>query len=296
MSIRDKRAEAARKLTAVQRKVARLRREKGVEIAGTSHDVRISRADIKKMNSRQLLSFIRKAESFTSRRTQFVAGDNGVPLDAKTARGVERKENMLNERHSKIMESIGDFQAPFTGMSLEQRDKQMRPTVRAGGEPFTRTFEPVKTRIQDVRSMEALEALDKWREKQLRPTYARERVNAARDQLNKMLTRTGQEFFKARFNALTDEQFFVLWEYGPYAGEVSLIYEIMKAESEQSELSDADRQIYEDLSYEINEALTWAESITPSIDLGPATNRRAQPGKRARARQRAQNRRAQKRS
>lgn len=296
MSIKDTRAEAARKLTAVQRKVARLRREKGVEIAGTSHDVRISRADIGKMNSRQLHSFMRKAESFTSRSTQFVAGANGVPLDAKRVREFQRKENMLNERHSKIMKSIGDLEAPFTGMTLEQRDKQMRPTVRAGGEAFTRTFEPVKTRIQDVRSMEAIEALDKWREKQLRPTYARERVNSARDELDKMLTRTGQDFFKARFSALSDEQFFTLWEYGPYAGDISAIYEIMKAQSEQSELSDADRQMYEDLSYEINDALTWAESITPTIDLGAATNRRAQPGKRAQARQRGQNRRAQKRS
>lgn len=295
MSIKDTRADAARKLTAVQRKVARLRREKGVEIAGTSHDVRISRADIGKMNSRQLQSFMRKAESFTSRSTQFVAGANGVPLDAKRVREFQRKENMLNERHSKIMKSIGDFEAPFTGMTLEQRDKQMRPTVRAGGEAFTRTFEPVKTRIQDVRSMEAIEALDRWREKQLRPTYARERVNSARDELDKMLTRTGQDFFKARFNALSDEQFFTLWEYGPYAGDVSAIYEIMKAQSEQSELSDADRQMYEDLSYEINDALTWAESITPTIDLGAPTNRRAQPGKRAQARQRGQNRRAQKR-
>lgn len=295
MTIKDTRAEAARKLTAVQRKVARLRREKGVEIAGTSHDVRVSRADIGKMNTRQLQSFMRKAESFTSRSTQFVAGANGVPLDAKRVREFQRKENMLNERHSKIMKSIGDFEAPFTGMTLEQRDKQMRPTVRAGGEAFTRTFEPVKTRIQDVRSMEAIEALDKWREKQLRPTYARERVNSARDELDKMLTRTGQDFFKARFNALSDEQFFTLWEYGPYAGDVSAIYEIMKAQSEQSELSDADRQMYEDLSYEINDALTWAESITPTIDLGAETNRRAQPGKRAQARQRGQNRRTQKR-
>lgn len=295
MSIKDTRAEAARKLTSVQRKVARLRREKGVEIAGTSHDVRISRADIGKMNSRQLQSFMRKAESFTNRKTQFVAGANGVPLDAKRVREFQRKENMLNERHSRVMKSIGDFEAPFTGMTLEQRDKQMRPTVRAGGEAFTRTFEPVKTRIQDVRSMEAIDALDKWREKQLRPTYARERVNSARDELNKMLTRTGQDFFKARFNALSDEQFFTLWEYGPYAGDVSAIYEIMKAQSEQSELSDADRQIYEDLSYEINDALAWAESITPAIDLGAKTNRRAQPGKRAQARQRAQNRRTQKR-
>lgn len=295
MAIKDTRAEAQRKLTAVQRKVARLRRVKGVEVAGTSHDPRIERARIAKMSTRELNKFIAKANEFTSRKTQFVAGANGVPLDAERVRRLEAREKAIRNKTQKVMQSIGEFTAPFTGMTIEQRDAQMRPSVRAGGEAFTRTFEPVKTRIQDVRSNEALDALEKWRDKQLRPTYARERVNSARDELNKMLTRTGQDFFKARFNALSDEQFFTMWEYGPYAGEVSQIYEIMSATGDGGELSDVDRQIFEDLSYEINEALTWAESINPTIDLGPETNRRREPGKRAQARQRAQKRRQGKR-
>ena len=287
MAIKDTRAEALKKLTAVQRKVARLRREKGVEIAGTQHDVRINRADVGKMNSRQLASFIRKAESFTSRKTQFVAGANGVPLNAQKVREFQRKERAMNAKHEAVMKSIGDMQAPFTGMTLEQRDKQMRPTVRAGGEAFARTFEPAMTKISNVRSEEALQLLDKFRDKQLSPTYARERVNSARDEFNKMLTRTGHEFFKARANALSDEQFFTFWEYGPYAGDTSMIYEIVKAMGEQGNMSDTDRQIIEDVSAEINDALTWAESISPDIDLGPATSRRREPGSRAQARARA---------
>ena len=290
MSIRDKRAEAARKLTAVQRKVSRLRREKGVEITGSAYDARIPREKIGRMNSRQLDAFIRKANAFTSRSTQFVAGAHGVPLNRNLVRQLERKEATLRAKNESVMSGIGDMQAPYTGMTLRERE-QMRPTVKTGGEAFARTFEPVKTRIQDVRSEEAIKALDRYRDKQLSPTYARERVNSSRDELNKMLDKTGQHFFKARFNALTDEQFFTLWEYGPWAGEVSLVYEIMKETEDGTDLSDTDRMMYEDLSIEINDALTWAESITPNVNLGAETNRRRSPGTRAQARQRAEARR-----
>lgn len=291
MAIKDTRSEAQKRLTAVQRKIARLRREKGVEINGSRHDVRISRERISKMNSRELNTFIKRANEFTSRSTQFEAGAHGAPLPAKIVRSLERKETILRGKNDAIVQDIGDLQAPFTGMSLKERE-QMRPTVRAGGEPFARTFEPVKTRIQDVRSEEALRKLDEYRSKQLSPTYARERVNSARDELDKMLTKTGHDFFKARVKNLTDEQFFTMWEYGPFAGDVSTVYEVMKAMEEQNELSETDRQIFEDLSYDINEAITWAENTSPRINLGAETSRRREPGQRAQARARAEKRRA----
>lgn len=289
--INDKRAEALRKLQSVQRKVARLRREKGVEINGTQFDVRVPREKLKRYNSKQLDAFISRANQFTNRRTQFAALAKGVPVPSAKANQLLRKEARLNAKHEAIMGSIGKIQAPFSGMSIAERE-QMRPTVRAGGEPFARTFEPVQTRLENVRSIQALDKLMQQRDRQLSPTYARKRVNSARDELDKMLTRTGQEFFKARVKALTDEQFFAMWEYGPTAGEVSLVYEIMKAQQEQGVYGDADQQMYEDLSYEINEAISWAEELPTDIDLGPLTNRRAPEGTRAQARGRAQKRRA----
>lgn len=282
MAIKDTRAEAHKRLTAVQRKVARLRREKGVEIAGTNFDPRIDRARISKMSTRELNRFIANANAFTDRRVQYVAGHKGAPLDASVVRRLQRKESAIKAQHDEIMQNIGTIEAPFTGMSISQRE-QMRPTVKAGGEAFTRTFSPELTNIGNVVSNEALAKLEEWRDKQMAPDYARSRINSSRDEANAMLKKIGLDDLTQRFKALSDEQFFIMWEYGPYAGGISLMYEIA-LQSGDEEMIGSDLDVFEGTRQEIESVLNWIEEIQPNVNLGAQTDRRREPSKTSAAR------------
>lgn len=271
MSIQDKRAEAKARLKAVQNKVNRLRRDKGVEISGTEHDVRIESARLNRYNSRQLDAFIQRANAFVSRKTQFVAGAGGTPLPAQRYRVLQKLETHYTNAGKSIMDSIGELEAPFTGMTIRQRDKQMLPDVKAGGEAVQRTFEMVFTDHRRIKNKEALEKFINLRIKQADPTYASSRVKKAREQLDQMFTTIGAESFKDIANKLSDEQFFVFFEYGPYVNDVGIQYSLVKqAQDEDRELTTSDAQMFEDTNAELRKALKWASKLPTDFELAKA--------------------------
>lgn len=268
MSIHDKRAEAKARLKAVQNKVNRLRRDKGVEISGTEHDVRIESARLNRYNSRQLDAFISRANSFISRKTQFVAGAGGTPLPAAKFRTLQKLEAKYTEIGNSIMGNIGNLQAPFSGMTIAERDRQMRPDVKAGGEAVQRTFEVVGTKAERIRNAEALDKFIKQRIKQSDPTYASDRVRKARKQLDQMFTRIGADDLKKQAKQLTDEQFFVFFEYGPYVDDIGIQYSLIKqSHDDNRSLSPDEAKMFEDTNAELTEALNWAKNLPTDFKL-----------------------------
>lgn len=268
MSIRDKRNEAQKRLKAVQSKINRLRREKGVEISGTQHDVRVESARLGRYNSRQLDAFIERANNFVSRKTQFVGGANGVPLPADKFRMLQKLEKQYTSVGNSIMDKIGDIQAPFSTKNIRARDADMRPTFKTGGEPVDRTFAPVATEARRIQNVQALDKFIEQRIKQNDPEYALSRVNSSREQLDKMLTRMGADEFKDRVNALSNEQFFVFWEYGPYAGDIALQYDIVKRSHEEMRpMNQNEARDIDDINAELDETLTWAATLPSDVPL-----------------------------
>lgn len=77
------RAEVRKLRTRATKKAARLRRDKGVQIAGSKYDPRRAVGSEKRLNKRQLQSYVGRLQGFNSRSTQYGAIGQGVPVPQK---------------------------------------------------------------------------------------------------------------------------------------------------------------------------------------------------------------------
>lgn len=261
--LKNLRAQVRKRRNAVTAKENRIKRNTGVDIRGTAQDPRRPLSVVDRYNRIQLLSYLRELDSFMSRNNGFVQGASGVlPKQEWIAyKKLEQKYNRIGAAH---FEDIADIFIDLSGMTVRERERLMEPdSKRAQGDIRHKPFSPLNRDSKNIKSPEALRKLKESLEKKVMPDYLPKQIASARKQLAAMLTGEGLSGLLKQANALSDNQFNVLWNYTGFAGAVSAVY---GSGAKRGKNFSADSDIYsssvvESFSNDVREFFAWAKSI-----------------------------------
>lgn len=255
------REEVRKRRSAVSGKIARIRRNTGVDVTDTREDPRRPPSAIKRMNSIQLKSYYSKLDAFMSRQVGFVAGSDGVALPKAKALELKRLERKYNAIGAKHMEKIRDIFIPVSGMTIAEREATIRPdSIRAQGDVVNRPYSPSDRNISNITSEKALDKIIKSMRSKVSRDFLPRELKESRRQMNKMLDDIGLPTIKAQAKKLTDQQFDTLWNYTNFASGVSLRYEIMQAQSEGRKDRWFD-SVIRDQAEDMRDLLDWAKKL-----------------------------------
>lgn len=255
----DRLRELVRKRrSAVTGKIARIRRNTGVDIAGHDEDPRRPVAVIKKYNSRQLNKYLGELNAFQSRSVGYVPGTGGVPLPSQRFREYKRYEKQYNALGVSHEAKIANIFLPTAGMTLRERNSMIHPTAQ--GEVVNRPYSQVDISSTQIPSAGALDALTRDMRRKISKGFLPGEIKKARSQLNDMLKTAGNGDFVKQASGLSDSQFDTLWNYTNFATLISLSYEMAKlrAANVQERWHDS---VVEDASSDIRELFDWAQEL-----------------------------------
>lgn len=256
MSISELRQAVKARERAATRKVARVER-KGVSVRGSEYDPRVSGLDIASMNTRQLNSYMRKLNTFVSRRTQFVAGYKGAPLPSALVKRYQTAERARNERASAHTNGLRDVYIAPSGMTVGQREDMITAAnmsiLRAGGNPQYRPYDLVQRSMTGIPSADKLKKLTDIAERQTKKDFIRQGLLKQRRNQVAFLTKSGDEGQAKAIQKLTLKQFDILINQTNYRELNSFRY--LTADKSGSATLD---RITEDSQDEINELISWA--------------------------------------
>lgn len=218
---------ARKRHRAATQKASRLR-AKGVEISGTSLDPRRKVADISKMRSRDLQSYINKLNNFTSRETSFVSGAR-APLTGNLWHKYETLQRAVNQMNAKPYETIKDKFIRSLGMTVEQY-QGMKPTHPVTGNPASRAPHlPVNRSSKGVPNDKQLKKLIKDLENKLAAGHTDKIMRRDRKVADEMLRTIGDKGIRRDLKKLSHQEFNLLWNYTNFANIASFDYEIAKS-------------------------------------------------------------------
>ena len=261
----DLRALARKRQRAVGKKISRIRRQVGAEIAGTSYDPRKPSSNINKLNRNQLRSYINKLNAFQSRQNQYVQLSGNVPLPRKTWLAYVKPQEKVN----KLANTLDKFINPISvvnnnpndintiGLQKSMLGKKEYPRMTgAAMTPFRRS----ELLSYKVKSAEAVGILTRNALKQSSPGFLKSQVKTFRKQVESALDKmAGSEEMKQSFNELSDFQFLALWERPGTFENFFARYEDMQKRT--VETIDSDDEFDELWNDESNGLLQWARSI-----------------------------------
>lgn len=259
--IKRLRAELAKRQAAATAKIARMKRTKGVQLAGTEYDPRRDPKQFKR--SRDIKRQLDRLNSFIDRRTQFVPLAGGAPAPIAKWKAFHEADMSVVNLTRQDMKALGKMQVPHTGQTIE--DLEATIPNKAAGDSRNRLYDRTPVKSTHVRSVEML---DKWtdqRLKQAKPEYRQSRIDSQRDSMNKMLTEIGDTATKARVAEWTDDQFYVFWNYGHNADNMDLWYRQAKAMSGSREKDDVQARLVADVTAEFEDTFQWVESLPPVL-------------------------------
>lgn len=195
-------AQERRRATA---KVARVRRNQGAILAGSTYDVRRTPGAEKKMNRRQLNSYVKQLRTFNSRRTQFAALAEGVPTTRKKANAFLERQ----ERHNRVMDQraakIASARATERGQTYSDRWDKARAASRTGmgGGVFGHS----NLQLSQIVGEAGLDKIDRRLRDRLNTRKRRDTANKGRRNLMSIVDEMGHDpFLKEALSDLTDSQ------------------------------------------------------------------------------------------
>lgn len=260
------RALARKRQAAANRKVSRLKTDKGVRITGSEFDPRRPAQAIGRMNRATLNSYINKLNNFVSRATSFVAGSEGAPLPKGKFNALVFKARLNNERVGKFESAIGGNQLPGKGSTISERDARFREgrskigTINDSALRPMNRFEVDASRIENAKG---LMALDQKLNKVLGDNYVQGEIDRGRREVELMLGQIGDPGLRALYDKLDDDQFHVWWAYGAINETFTMTYDRFKAANA------GDKSKYQALDLESDDAeiydsLKWATGLDVS--------------------------------
>lgn len=252
------RDEVRKRRGAVTGKIARIRRNTGVDIAGKADDPRKPLDVVKRYNTRQLRSYLAKLNAFQSRSIGFVAGAAGVPIPKSKWSEYKKLEAKYNATAVAHEARIADTFIPSKGITIRQAQSMIHPT--AVGDVVNKPYAPVDRRSSHVKDINAL-IRDMQRKNNQK--FLPGEIKKSRGQLNDMLTSTGNVGLIGTAKKLTAHQFDTLWNYTNFATLVSLMYEMVKLTSTSTKDGWQNR-VAEGAEDDIRELFEWANQLPKS--------------------------------
>lgn len=225
-SLRELRAQAAKRTKAASDKMSRLRKQ-GVEVRGSEFDVRLPKSRVDKMNRNQLAAYMRRINAFTDRNAKFDAGANGAPLPRHLVKQYQAAERVRNLRLGEHMQQYDSLEIEGTGMTIGQRRELMEQkqanVLRAGGPGFS----PYLAHTREVSGFASAEAL-RTLIKHERRTYQNARINLAlqeqKDNHINWLLEHGEAELAATVDSMSLRQFDVLKHHTNYTQDIKFMY------------------------------------------------------------------------
>lgn len=213
-SLNELRKQVRKRHAQAGRKVSRLRRTKGVEIAGTKHDVRRPAENIGKYNRAQLTSYMRQLNQFQARSTTFVAGAQGAVFTGKQVAKFEDLKSRLNLRADYHAKRVAGVRIDPLGTTVAQRraGRYGEGFEPVGGDASQHVYATVNRDVKNVVSADALDSLNKQLERRLSPRHVKQHLRGQREQFRSMAGIIGiNEESMKKFDQLNNDQFNVLW-------------------------------------------------------------------------------------
>lgn len=260
-------ADIKKRQRAAGQKVSRLERQ-GVRIKANKLDPRRNLSELSEMSTRELHRYHESLNRFTSRGHGFVAGVRGKPIPKDRFGELKRLEAQYNARAQAYEASIGNIDVPGAGRTIEARLADLKAEqFRAGGQ--RRTFETLNRQAKNLTGPEAVEDFIKQMKQMLSPTYLNKRMKIQRENLEQMLTTTGDQDVLKKINRLTNNQLNVLLDYTYFMNAVGGRYAFAKALNVDTPQWQAEEN--EDNAARVRDLIDWAGTLPRTSDQG--TNR-----------------------
>jgi hypothetical protein len=233
----DLRKEVSKARERVTRKIARLRREKGVNVANSSYDPRqFSHNDMKSFSAGELRQVLHEYQQFTARNVQYVPLKGGTPLRAEVWKPIEQRIKAQKAKAAEIDADIGIVPHPVAGTIADQQAGKFK---RDGAD---KGVGPYRAYDVDSNNFRSEEAARNWAKKNLtqfnQDTWEEEQTGFNREWLGKILTEMGED--ATPYDELSDWQFTVLWYGTDFLTDKGYLYEIWKARNDKNQTDKSD--------------------------------------------------------
>lgn len=216
---------------------------------------------VSNMNSRQLRSYLGKLNGFTSRRTAFVPGVNGNPIDKILFARYKNMENQFNSIASAFEGAIAGVKVPGTGRTIAERQASLGQGPRAGGD--FRTFQQISRDSTNLLGDEAVKKLIKGMEKKLSPGYLAKEMAQLRENLETMLTTTGDTETLTAVRDMSDEKLNILTGYTDFMDKAGFRYDFAKSVSTDTPRWQS--QMYDNEKDRVESLVDWAANLPDDI-------------------------------
>lgn len=265
------REQVKKRRAAVTAKENRIRRNTGVEIAGTPEDPRRPPSVIAKYNARQLNNYLGDLNSFMSRGNGYIADASGGFIRKSSWLAYKRVERANNALAKAEFESFADVHDPVRNMTVREAEVLFTPdSKRAQGDIRHRPYSVVDRKPENIKNAAALDKLKKQLDGKLAPGYLPKAIKASRRQAGMMMDNAGVSDLKKVMAKLSDSQFNLLWNYTGFAGRLAQIGEsgghrskTVRDEEKHDPMSSQEKN---SIREDIKNILTEAHKI-PGIDV-----------------------------
>lgn len=211
----------------VDRKVARLRRNNGVEITGTNFDPRVDRSKISRMNSSQLRSLEKSLNGFMARDNQFVGDANSKPIHISVWREFKKSEAKYNKALTENYNRFKDIHITPLKKTVEERRQHVRPLFpHMVNSSVSAMYEPSDLSPEQIGKASSLGKLISRFAKKADKKNIKNELREARNQFKALMDVYDDPEISSLFNSLSDDQTHLLWNYTNFVDRLSTRYEV----------------------------------------------------------------------
>jgi hypothetical protein len=250
------RQEVQRARRNATRKLSRLKTTHGVYGSGTRIDPRRKPQAEKRYTVPQLRKYLSELQSFTNRSTQYVADSGNRPVPAAEWRKYKAAERAYSEAVDKHFSQFASIPTP-SGETIDEEIASRIPTHRRAG-PVDIPYKIRERHPTNFRTLKKLREETKRLQKRTDPKHFQRLLRDARKQNRDLLNPLNDPELERAIKRLTPKQFELLWFYTPYAGSVSIPYEIyvQRAQGRAEERHHA--KLISDSMSKAHEYVDWA--------------------------------------
>lgn len=252
------RAQAKKLERAAGNKISRMRKSKGVEVAGTKYDTRVGAEKLNRYTTKQLETHIKRMQGFNSRKTQFVPMVHGKPLPIQKWREAKREEKRENDAALKLFNNFANTFVPHRQRTIAELAAITFPKKRMLRSGQNR-FAPIDRKSRGIVSEKKLDQLIKEMRRKHGPDYDKHRARDIRHNISRLVDWSPKHAeMMRRVNKLPDAQLLALWDLPTGFADT-----LVQSYGDYDLLSDADSAIefsgFEGNLDEAFEILDWAE-------------------------------------
>jgi hypothetical protein len=209
------------------------------------------------MDTSSKREFLNELRRFNSVKTDFYKDSAGLPITSAQWKDYKEVESRVNSFIESDINKYADRQMPIGELTVGQHNEILRgkPGVLPANPSGSGMF--IYERKANEVNVSSLASLMNSLERKLDKNYKRDKGVEGRDQFEKMIGATGDRSLIQTARNLTDEQWWVLWNYTDFARQVSLEYVIMR----DGMVKPSDNNIVNTTSEMINRHVEWASQI-----------------------------------